>query len=78
MAGQLIQEAKELYVDEKDNDVWLHGSVFAIDATKIDLSLSAFWWATFRTTKGGIKLHTQLDLSTAIPEFILVTPRIRA
>ena len=74
LAGQLIQEAKELYVDEKDNDVWLHGSVFAIDATTIDLSLSAFWWATFRTTKGGIKLHTQLDLSTAIPEFILVTP----
>lgn len=74
LAGQLIQEAKELYVDEKDNDVWLHGSVFAIDATTIDLSLSAFWWATFRTKKGGIKLHTQLDLSTAIPEFILVTP----
>ena len=74
MAGQLIQEAKELYVDEKDNDVWLHGSVFAIDATTIDLSLSAFWWATFRTTKGGIKLHSQRDLSTAIPEFILVTP----
>ena len=42
LAGQLIQEAKEMYVEEKDNDVWLHGSVFAIDATTIDLSLSAF------------------------------------
>jgi transposase len=74
LAVQLIREAKDLYIDEKDNDVWQHGNVFAIDATTIDLSLSAFWWATFRTTKSGIKLHTQLDLSTAIPEFILVTP----
>ena len=38
LAGQLIQEAKELYVDEMDNDVWLLGSVFAIDATTTDLS----------------------------------------
>ena len=43
----------------------------AIDATTIDLCLSTFHWATFRTTKGGIKLHTQIDLKTAIPEFIL-------
>ena len=74
LARQLISEAKDLYLNDEQTDVWLHGSVFAIDATTIDLSLSTFWWATFRTTKGGIKLHTQLDLSTAIPEFILVTP----
>jgi len=35
------------------------------------LCLSAFYWATFRTTKAGIKLHTQIDLKTSIPEFIL-------
>jgi hypothetical protein len=74
LAVQLIREAKDLYIDEKEKDVWLHGNVFAIDATTIDLSVTAFLWATFRTTKSGIKLHTQLDLSTAIPEFILVTP----
>jgi hypothetical protein len=74
LAGQLIQEAKELYVDEKDNDIWLLGSVFAIDTATINLSLSALWWANFRTTKEGIKPHTQLDLSTATPEFIPVTP----
>ncbi len=45
--------------------------MFAIDATTIDLCLSAFYWATFRSTKGGIKLHTQIDLKTSIPEFIL-------
>lgn len=74
LAVQLIREAKDLYIDENDNDILPEGNAFAIDATTIDLSLTAFWWATFRTTKSGIKLHTQLDLSTAIPEFILVTP----
>ena len=73
LASQLIHEAKQLYFDKSENDIWLQGSVFAIDATTIDLSLTAFWWATFRSTKGGIKLHTQLDLSTSIPEFILIT-----
>ena len=74
MAGKLIQEAKEFFVDEMDNDVWLDGSVFAIDATTNDTSLSTFRRETFRTTKVAIKLHTQLDLSTTIPEFNLVTP----
>ena len=49
----------------------LKNNVFAIDATTIDLCLFTFYWATFRSTKGGIKLHTQLDLKTSIPEFIL-------
>jgi hypothetical protein len=47
LAVQLIREAKDLYIDEKEKDVWLHGNVFAIDATTIDLSVSAFLWATF-------------------------------
>jgi hypothetical protein len=66
-----IKEAKQLYLVEDDLEVSLSGNVFAIDATTIDLCLSAFCWATFRTTKGGIKLHTQIDLKTSIPEFIL-------
>lgn len=71
LAMLLITEAKQLYVLDDDLEVSLKGNVFAIDATTIDLCLSAFCWATFRSTKGGIKLHTQLDLKTAIPEFIL-------
>ena len=70
LAMLLIKEAKALYIDD-DLEVSLKGNVFAIDATTIDLCLSAFYWATFRSTKGGIKLHTQLDLKTAIPAFIL-------
>jgi hypothetical protein len=71
LALVLIKEAKQLYILDDDLDVSLKGNVFAIDATTIDLCLSAFCWATFRSTKGGIKLHTQLDLKTAIPDFIL-------
>jgi hypothetical protein len=71
LAMMLIGEAKKLYTNEKDLEVPIHSNVFAIDATTIDLCLSTFYWATFRSTKAGIKLHTQLDLKTAIPEFIL-------
>ncbi|HEV8081037.1 MAG TPA: IS4 family transposase [Chitinophagaceae bacterium] len=74
LAMLLIKEAKQLYAFDDDLEVSLKGNVFAIDATTIDLCLSAFCWATFRSTKGGIKLHTQLDLKTAIPEFILFSP----
>ena len=74
LAKLLIKEAKELYVNDSDLEVDLKNNVFAIDATTIDMCLSVFWWAKFRTTKGGIKLHTQLDLKTAIPEFVHITP----
>lgn len=69
----LIKEAKQLYRDDKDLDLVLKGNIFAIDATTIDLCLSTFYWANFRRTKGGIRLHTMLDLRTSIPEFILFT-----
>jgi hypothetical protein len=71
VAMLLIEEAKQLYINTKDTEITLKENVFAIDSTTIDLCLSTFHWASFRTTKGGIKLHTQLDLKTAIPEFIL-------
>ena len=71
LAMLLIKEAKQLYLLDDDLEVSLKRNVFAIDATTIDLCLSAFCWATFRSTKGGIKLHTQIDLKTSIPEFIL-------
>ena len=66
----LIKEAKRLCIDDNKLEMELTENVFDIDATTIDLCLSTFLWATFRTTKAGIKLHTQIDLKTAIPEFI--------
>jgi hypothetical protein len=74
LAMLLIKQAKDLYLNENDLGITLENNVFAIDATTIDLCLSTFYWATFRGAKGGIKLHTQLDLKTSIPEFIYITP----
>lgn len=70
LAMLLIKQAKQLYLGDSDLDINLDNNVFAIDATTIDLCLSTFYWAAFRNTKSGIKLHTQLDLKTSIPEFI--------
>jgi len=71
-AQHLIGIARPLYTDEPlgiDLDV----SVYAFDATTIDLCLSMYPWAPFRRAKGAIKLHTLLDLRGAIPSFINIT-----
>lgn len=70
LAMLLIKQAKQLYLGDNNLDIELENNVFAIDSTTINLCLSTFYWATHRSTQGGIKLHTQLDLKTAIPEFI--------
>ena len=74
LAWLLIREAQQLYIGDPDPEIKINNPVFAIDATTIDLCLSIFSWANFRSTKAGIKLHVQLDLKTAIPDFIEVTP----
>jgi hypothetical protein len=76
LAMLLIKEAKQLYLGDSDLEVDLSNNVFAIDATTIDLCLSTFYWATFCGTKGGIRLHTQLDLKTSIPEFIFFSTAV--
>lgn len=69
----LIAEAKSLYIDHNELDINLSNNVFAIDATVIDLCLSAFMWAKFRKAKSAVKAHVQLDLKTSIPEFIHIS-----
>lgn len=68
-ASLLIKEARSLYLKEAFG-VELDNSVYAFDASIISLCLSVFPWAKFRSTKAGIKLHTQLDLHGNIPVFI--------
>ena len=68
----LIAEAKDLYIND-DFGLQLEETVYALDATIIDLCLSLFPWAHFRRTKAAIKLHTLLDLRGNIPSFIAVT-----
>lgn len=70
---KLIEQAKLLCADDNQLDVKLKGRIFALDATVIDLCLDVFWWARFRSKKAAVKLHTLLDLKTAIPEYIFIT-----
>jgi hypothetical protein len=72
-AFKLIEQAKVLCSDDNQLDVKLKGRIYALDATIIDLCLSVFWWAKFRTTKAALKINTLLDLKTSIPEFLLIT-----
>ena len=71
-AQVLINTARNLYVDD-DFGVELDKTVYALDASTIDLCLSLFPWARFRKRKGAIKLHTLLDLRGSIPTFISIT-----
>ena len=68
----LIHQARQLYQDE-DFGIELDQTVYALDASTIDLCLSLFPWARFRKTKGAVKLHTLLDLRGSIPAFIEIT-----
>ena len=71
-AQRLITQARALYVDEPFG-VDLSDTVYTLDTTTIDLCLSVFPWAPFRTTKAAIKLHTLLDLRGNIPSFIHIS-----
>lgn len=71
-AQSLITIARRLYADEPLG-VDLAETVYALDATTIDLCLSVFPWAAFRSTKAAIKLHTLLDLRGNIPSFLFIS-----
>ena len=72
LAGLLIRRARKLYREE-DLGLDLTNTVYALDATTIDLCLSLFDWAPFRSTKAAVKMHTLLDLRGAIPAFIHIS-----
>jgi hypothetical protein len=54
-------------------DFEIENHVYAFDSTTIDLCLTVFWWAKFRHTKAGVKMHTLFDIETHIPTFIHIT-----
>src|SRR5512143_187117 len=72
-AQGLIATARPLYATEPFG-VELEHTVYAFDATTLDLCLALFPWATFRKRKGAVKLHTLLDLRGNIPTVCFVTP----
>lgn len=72
LAQSLIARARRLYADEPFG-VDLENTVYALDSTTIDLCLSLFPWARFRSTKAAVKLHTLLDLRGPIPTMIAIS-----
>jgi hypothetical protein len=72
VAQVLIRIARDLYAGD-DFGLQLDETVYALDASIIDLCLSIFPWAGFRRTKSAVKLHTLLDLRGNIPSFIAIT-----
>ena len=76
LAHHLIKTARTLYANEPANSELaslMGATVYALDSTTIDLCLSIFNWAPFRTTKAAIKLHTLIDLKGSIPSFIHIS-----
>jgi hypothetical protein len=72
LAKSLIRKARPLYAGEYLG-LDIENTVYALDSTTIDLSLTLFPWADFRSTKAGIKMHTQIDLRGPIPTCIHIT-----
>lgn len=72
LAKTLMRKARTLYAGE-GLGLELENTVYALDSTTIDLSLTLFPWADFRRTKAGVKLHTQIDLRGPIPTCIHIT-----
>lgn len=72
LALLLIRRARKLYAED-DIGIDLDNTVYALDSTTIDLCLSLFPWADFRSTKAAVKMHTLIDLRGSIPSFIHVS-----
>ena len=73
LAYHLISTAQKNCFPEDEFLEKIEGNVYAFDSTLIDLCLNVFWWAKFRKEKGGIKMHTLLDVKTNIPVFVHIT-----
>jgi Transposase DDE domain/Domain of unknown function (DUF4372) len=72
LAIRLMTRARALYAKDALN-IDLDATVYALDSTTIDLCLSLFDWAPFRSTKAAVKMHTLLDLRGSIPAFIHIS-----
>jgi hypothetical protein len=71
-AQALIRQARALYSDT-DLGLQLDGTLYALDSTVIDLSLGLFPWAPYQQSKAAVKVHTLLDLNSAIPVLLNIT-----
>ena len=72
-ASYLLSITRPMYLHDNDFALDLENTVYAFDATTIDLFLSVFYWARFRKAKAAVKLHTLIDLRGNLPTFIYIT-----
>jgi hypothetical protein len=72
LAKMLMRKARPLYAGE-DLGLDIASTIYTLDSTTVDLSLTLFPWASFRKTKAGIKMHTQIDLRGPIPNCVFVS-----
>ena len=75
---RIFEEYASILIDiaqkkRSSSDFEIEGKIYAFGSTTIDLCLSVFWWANFKKTKAGIKIHTMYDVVTQIPSFIHIT-----
>jgi len=73
LAQHLLDRAREKYKEDNVSSLDLEEEVYAIDSSTIDLCMSVYSWANFRSTKSGIKLHTAINVKTEIPDFVCIT-----
>ena len=73
LALHLIKEARMLYLDEPSIASDISGACYAVDSTSIDMCLSLFPWAPYKTDQGAVKLHLGLDIRGSIPAFFDMT-----
>lgn len=73
LAQNLLVRAREIYKDSNISSLDMEEEVYAIDSSTIDLCMSVYSWAHFRSTKSGIKLHTAINVKTEIPDFVCIT-----
>lgn len=72
LAGPLMRKAKELYTKDRYIEE-IDQTVYALDASVVDLCMSLFPWAKFRRAKSAVKIHAMIDLNGPIPAFVAVT-----
>ena len=68
----LIDKARKTCYNQ-DFEIKVDGNIYALDSSTVDLCMNVFWWAKFRKTKGGIKLHTLFDVKSSIPSFLYIS-----
>jgi len=69
----LIEQARKLYVDDKDFNLDLDGTCYAIDSSTIELCLNVYKWARLVKVRAAVRLHLQMDLNGNIPTFFNIT-----